>query len=280
MGLAVLSALTLAIPVCGEEVKQGFVFEEVLNQDKVVARPGDILKYTDSREGTWLHTSDGKVKVYRNQFTPLDPVFTPARAYIWLKEHPPQRSRDNPEPFGERFLLCQALTERFPNHELAENFQSMACDFYAQSQRIKTWGKTDWKDSIAVIDEYLAKYPNGPNADRLHFKRFRLANDPYEYEGSTRLILQQIERYQDYLVSHPNSEVADSVRSELARLYAMAYECFPESNEKERRWVRSKALKLYRQLAKSEDLETRQRARIALFNLEHNRRIYSGPNDW
>ena len=85
-------------------------------------------------------------------------------------------------------------------------------------------GKSSWKDSIAVIDEYLTKYPYGPNADRLHFKRFNLANDPYNYEGSIRLILQQIERYQDYLVSHPNSEVADSVRSDLARLYAMAYE--------------------------------------------------------
>jgi hypothetical protein len=270
----------MSTKVFAQEKKQGIVLTAIDKQGTLVAQPGDILKYTDSDNGTWLHTSSGEVEVYRDQITPLDERFTPARVYIWIQEHPLKRTRQNSEEFHRRFLLCRELAKRFPSHELAETFGAMACDYYIQSEGIKTMGKSGWEESVAIIDDFLARYPNGENADRLHFKRFELLNDPYEYEGSVRLILDSIERYQNYLVSHPHSSSSHRVRTKLARLYAMAYECFPKDSTKERQWVRSKALKLYGQLAKSDDLETRQRAQIALFNLKQGRRTYSGPNDW
>lgn len=246
----------------------------------VVAKPGEIREFIDSRQGTWIFTEAGKSKVFRGQVIPLDDSFTPARAYVWMKEHHLERLRSNSEAFHHRYLLCHELTQRFPDHELAETFGAMACDHYADWERLRTMGKTDWSGSITTISRYLTRYPNGKNAARLRFKRFELQTDPYEYEGSTRLILQNIERYQEYLVNRSEPGNLDLVRAKLARLYAMAFECFPESNERERQWVRSKALKLYGQLAISDDLDVRQRAQVAIFNLEHGRRVYSGPNHW
>ena len=281
--LAFLLALLFIVgigQVGAREKRRGLLPSPDLRQGSIDAKPGDIVEFTDSEDGIWIFTNQGKVEVYRDEIIPLDKDFTPSRVFIWLDQNRPKVTREAAAAFYQRFLLCKAIAERFPAHELAEEFAARACDNFVKSEGIRTMGKTSWEDSVGVIDDYLLRYPGGKHASRLHFKRFELKTDPYEYEGSVRLILQTIEQYQGYLVAHSDSREINAVRMKLARLYAMALESFPKSQQKERNWVRGKALKLYRKASQDGDLETRQRAKVALYNLEQGRRIYFNPNDW
>lgn len=270
----------LASAAVGQEQGKGYVLRTLTHNGKAVAQPGDIHDLKVGEHGTWLQTPTANVNLRGDEIIPLDRAFTPARAYIWLLEHPPSRIRSRHYEALERFKLCQSLIKRYPRNELHEPLMALSCDYYFSYERATTMGKTDWEATLRILDAYLRTYPSGSNAGRLHFKRFELTHDLYEYEGSTQLILTQIELYQGYLVANQDSDVIDDVRLKLARLYRLAYECFPKDNVKEKKWVLSKATKLYRELLQSRDLETRQRARIALYNIREGRRTYAGVNDW
>lgn len=280
--LVFFTLLSLAVTAEPVHKRTGILLVKLTVEGNEVARAGEVVTFSEPEPWELLVHIDGKTaSVMGGCVVPLDENFTPARAYLWMKQHPPARARAGTETHLERYQLCVALSERFPAHPLREELMALACDFHQTYERLSTMGKTNWKRTIAVQDRFLREYPRGANSDRIHFARFELRHSCYEYEGSIRLILEHIELYQEYLVAHPDSDVVDQVRSVLARLYRMAFECFPEGRVKEREWVRGKALKLYDDLLSSDDLEIRESARVAIFNLGEGRRTYhSSPRDW
>lgn len=279
-----LVGLLITITKAEAEPLRGILLQPLEREGKIVIRAGELVSFSPEGDATapfgWAHTEWGKIPLPVYGAIPLDQSFTPSRAYLWMKAHPVERRRDKVDEHLHRYHLCQALAHHYSNHPLTEELRAMACDFYREYEGVRTMGKTGWSETLKVYRDYLVDYPRGRNADRIRYAMFKLENSVYEYEGSIRLILGQIELYQRYLVNHPNSKVLDQIKSDLARLYRMAFECFPEESGPERTWVRSKAVKLNRELLSSENLELRESARVNLYNLEQGRRCYRGPTDW
>ncbi len=281
---AILIVLFITIPEAGAEPLRGILLQPLEREGKIVKQAGEVVLFSPEGDSTalfgWAQTERGKIPLSAYGVIPLDQSFTASRAYLWMTANPVERRRDNADEHLHRYHLCLALARHYPNHPLTEELRALACTFYREYERGRTVGKTDWSETLKVYRNFLVDYPKGLNFDRIHYEAFELENSVYEYEGSVRLILDHVARYQRYLVNHPNSKVLDQVKTDLARLYRMAFECFPEESKPERAWVRSKAVKLNRELLSSENLELRESARVNLYNLEKGRRCYRDPTDW
>ena len=137
----------------------------------------------------------------------------------------------------------------------------------------------------AICDIYVDKYPEGKYKDIFQWLSFYFTNKPYEIEGSAGVAIAQAELYDKYLSEHKESKASDEIKLKIAESCVIAYEClengesegFPE--EKGNDFLK-KATDLYRELLKDNDLKIRETARIGLYNIEQNKRIYFNANGW
>lgn len=68
----------------------------------------------------------------------------------------------------------------------------------------------------------------------------------------------------------------DDIRLKLGWLYRVVHECL---NKPEGPW-KEKARRICGQVLASQNATAREEARVALYNLEHERRVYAGANEW
>ncbi|RPI03133.1 MAG: hypothetical protein EHM64_12785 [Ignavibacteriae bacterium] len=259
-----------------------------------VGEPGQLVYITFSdtiRQKVTLEIND---KFYPNIddncIIPYDTMFTASRAYLYLLNHERNLwSQDILIEAKNAFLFAKNICALFPRHPLYEDIYALLCKNVEEYESIESYGKTNYPESISILNKYLLDFPNGKYKDQIEWQLVTLKNDLYEYEGSETGPLNQIEAYETYLNNHIRSTYSDAIKLEIARLYRIASECV-EHKYYDRKHdninidyaikLSSKAVAIYKLLVSSPDVKIRESAKVALFNITHNRKTYIGNNDW
>ena len=122
----------------------------------------------------------------------------------------------------------------------------------------------------------------------LEWRLVVLQNHVYEYEGCVDDPIDQAKIFTEFLKLRPNSKVKEEILLHIAYLYRVISECdSKEFNNKEYGNLliyKEKAINLLKKVLASNDLPSREKARVALFNIANNRTCYSSKNgqehDW
>jgi hypothetical protein len=291
--LAVLLSSAVTAHADGEWQK-GMLIRNVFREGVVVGTPGQVVRFRELPRVKVEIALDKDTTVEELNCTvkPYDKEITPSIVFLYLsmEKDAPGWCYKHPRPLEARFLLAKAVASEFPNHPLHEEMLAMACDFSIDYEAYVSDGKSLWRDTISLINEYLAKYPNGRYKDRLEWKKVQLQNGTYEYEGRAHHPLKEINAFNKYLKSRPDTKEKDNILLRLARLHRIVYECVTSADkermkagltEKEAKQHLKNAVKIYKKLIHSKNLKARHTARVALYNIEKSRATYSGiPGDW
>ena len=220
---------------------------------------------------------------------PYDSTFSMSRAYLLLQQEGPVWSHDVQKEVKYRYLLANNILEAFPAHPLYEEVFALLCDYAKKYESYKTYGMTRYRGPIALLKAYLRRYPDGTHRDRLEWKLVQLQHHIYEFEGVAKGPMSQAQAFENYLSANPKSKVANDIKLMIAKLYRIAHECVEYAKEQNIRAGFTEAdgerflersLGIYEELLESEEVETRETARVALYNIRHNRRVSLNSNEW
>jgi hypothetical protein len=296
MGLrcSLLIFLLLSLPATAAGPTKGMLLKP-LKDAKGAAEPGLAVQYLPSARtpGAVNVTALGRQfpDVPGDQVMPFDPDVAVCWVYLQLKGR-----RGDPE---HRFLLAKNVLAAVPAHPLREDLLALHClnarDYYRQPSGARTG------PPLALCRQYLSDYPRGSHRDEIEWLICRLETEPLEYEGDLPLLEASIGRFDRFLWQHPRSANRSEIQLQLAALNRQAYESlqramadkksqvvgFPDGkgkqvnySAKESQAFLDRARSIYRELAAGTDAEKRAMARLALFNIEHGRRLTSAPMDW
>ncbi len=206
--------------------------------------------------------------VLSSMVIPFDPVFAPSRIYLMLTaESWPEKTRCG---------VAQTAVRYFPRHPLYDDI------FLVDLECVERAASDDKSPPAAarrMVEDYLKRHPNGKLRDRFEWQLVQWDNYVYEYEGEADFPIREARAYERFLAAHPATTVADDIRLKLGYLYRVIHECLDRPEKPDRAW-REKARQMYEQLLQSPDTIVREKARVALYNLARNHRVYSSPDDW
>ena len=74
---------------------------------------------------------------------------------------------------------------------------------------------TDWVANFTGYENYLALWPDGPNADEAYWKSKTEPNACGDFEGTVEEYQQGIDSYSDFIKRFPNSSYAARAKSQL-----------------------------------------------------------------
>jgi len=169
---------------------------------------------------------------------------------------------------------------------------------YVQDYHIQLTAGKNVGPIIEVIKQFLREFPNSKHCEALEWQLFKLETEPYEYEGDVPMIESSIKYYEGFLAAHPVSQYREEAQLQIALLSRMAYESIAEGmypakvggvkidpnsktyTESDGQEFIDRAKKIYKRLLDSENVKTRERARVAQYNIRHGRRGYVNSNDW
>jgi len=272
--------------------EKGILVRPIKVDKRFVGEPGQVVTYSyvDTRKlDIWVMLNDTtRFNVFEHYVIPYDLIFAPSRIYLLLLEDPFQiiATQDIMQQARFRYLLTKNTCYQFPSHHLHEYFLAQLVRYTAEYFND---GKEPPMQAIAVAKEYIQEFPQGKFRDEVEWRLIQMENYEYEYEGYAIEPLTQMKVYEDYLSRNPNSHVADQIRLHLAYLCRVITESLDDDLEKNApdgfgkediRKYREKALDIYRQLLRSDDLTARETARVAIYNIEHGRTAYVGASDW
>jgi hypothetical protein len=288
-----LTLLLLALPAAAAGPAKGMLLKP-LKDAKGVAEPGLVVTYLPSARtpGAMHVTAAGRQfqDVPGDQVMPFDPDAAVCWAYLQLKE-----GRGDPE---YRFQLARNVLVAVPIHPLREDLLALHCLNARDYFRTPAGAKSG--PPLALARQYLSDYPRGSHRDEIEWLICRLETEPLEYEGDIPRLEASIGRFDRFLWQHPRAANRSEIQLLLAALNRQAYESLSRTlaekktqvagftdgkgkivnfSEKEARAFLERAKTLYRELAAA-DPQTRATARMALFNIEHGRRLTSAPLDW
>ena len=290
-----LILLLLSLPAAAAGPAKGMLLQP-LKDAKGAVEPGLVVTYLPSARtpGAVHVTAAGRQfqDVPGDQVMPFDPDAAICWAYLQLKE-----GRGDAE---YRFLLAKNVLAAVPTHPLREDLLALHCQNARDYFRSPTTGaKTE--TPLALCRQYLSDYPRGSHRDEIEWLICRLETEPLEYEGDVPLLEASIGRFDRFLWQHPRTSKRSEIQLNLAELNRGAYESLIREmaekksqvvgfsdgkgkivnySTKEAQAFLERARTVYRELAAGADTQTRATARLALFNIEHGRRLASAPADW
>ncbi len=292
---SLLILLLLSLPAAAAGPAKGLLLQP-LKDAKGAVEPGLVVTYLPSARtpGAVHVTAAGRQfqDVPGNQVMPFDPDAAVCWAYLQLKE-----GRVDPE---YRFLLAKNVLAAVPTHPLREDLLALHCQNARDHFRSPTNGvKTG--TPLALCRQYLSDYPRGSHRDEIEWLICRLETEPLEYEGDVILFEASINRFDRFLWQHPRAANRSEIQIQLADLNREAYESLKREmaekksqvvgfsdgkgkivnySVKEAQAFLERARTVYRELAASNDPRIRAMARLALFSIEHGRRMPPAPTMW
>jgi outer membrane protein assembly factor BamD (BamD/ComL family) len=282
---SILSVLFLSsVLTAPAEVTEKMVLKYHLNSPQTAGEfgePGQVVEVVRKADGKFAFQLEGlHFERRRSWLFPFDAEITPSMVFVHLTRMISKRWSTGDSRHG--YLLAKNVSELFPEHNLHEELLALQCWFSIGFDANEYDGKRH-PTALPCLEEYRATYPNGRYLDQVQWELFRLETDPYEYEGYVPGILESVEAYEQFLVKYPDSPYSGDAQLKIARLYSMAAESAESeanTSTEESRTFREKASEVYRSLLKSEDVKTRETARVMLYQLEQGLRSYINPNSW
>lgn len=276
---------------------KAFLLFPIESQGKSYGKVGQIVGYSENNEKNgYIIDVDGKMfnSIGSYSIIPYDADFTMSWLYLFV-------SKSEKSEIMEMKDLIKNILYAFPSHPLYEEIFAVILlersgykygrlellEVIATADELKIAKDEKGEDRYisAICDIYLNKYPKGKYRDIFQWLSFYFTNKPYEIEGSAEVAVAQAEIFNKYLAEHKESKASDEIKLKIAESYAIAYECLeygeggdiPKEKGKE---SLKKATDLYRELLKDDDLKIRESAKIALYNIDQNKRIYYNANGW
>jgi len=242
-------------------------------------QPGQLVKYSEQDDHKVRVKSGKQILTWpRSTVVPYDEEMIPSWVFLRLKDK-------RQDPASQLSLATNALL-LFPDHELSDDIWFSKCDYSEDVEGRATDGKT-LNETIGCLRGYLTKHPRGKHKDQAEWRLFQLETEPYEYEGDVEAILRAASRYQEFATEHPNSLYREQALFKLAKRYWMAAEAGDllvegarQLKEVEVKQYRRKAAGILENLQQAVNLETRETARVLLYQLTTGRRIYIGSDAW
>ena len=294
----------------GSFEEKGILRSPVRHEGFIYGEPGEVVNftYTESDSSKIDMEINGTVLEDFSWFhvIPYDPEFSVTWAYLLLvRERPVWSTRDAAVEVKYRRQLADNIITAFPDHPLLEEIFAIRYDLaeeYVERTSLLGGYGTGWiytglesydgllnynhRENIPFIDEYIMKYPDGPNRDRLEWIRAQLQNSVREHEFAESTIT-QAQAFEKHLKEHPDTIMADEIKLRIAYLNRYTHERIAagRSNrsgytlEDGKRFLQ-KSVGLYQELLLSENIKNRETARLILYNLKHNRRFNINPNHW
>jgi hypothetical protein len=289
--LPILALMSEAGPA--EFESKGILRYPILHERMRFGEPGQVVRYSVSPSDLWKADVELNGRVFKDALSghivPYDSEFTVSWTYVRLQRAEFLSGSNLLEDSKYRYQLARNVLKSFPSHPLSEELHALLCEYAETLESFEGNGKTRYKESIRLLEEYLAKYPGGRHRDRLEWKLVQLRNYWYEFEGHAGPPITQARAYEKYLSERPESEVANDIRLTIAKLYRIAHEYIEHARherykdgftEDDGRRFNVRSIEIYEELLKSQDLRTRERARVALYNMRHNRRVSLNANEW
>jgi hypothetical protein len=276
---------------------KAFLLSPINNQGKSYGKAGQIVGYGENKERNgYIIAVDNQAfnNIGAYSIIPYDADFDMSWLYLFVSKN------EKPE-IMEMKDVAKNILSAFPSHPLYEEIFAV---IFLERNGYK-YGRLDLLETIASFDElkiekdekfedkyisaicemYLKKYPNGKYTDIFQWLSFYFTNKAYEIEGSAEVALSQADSFDKYLTEHTKSKVADEIKLKIAESYVIAYECleygenkdFPKDKSKE---SLKKATDIYQGLLGTSDLKIKESAKIALYNIKQNKRIYFNSNGW
>lgn len=286
--------ILLSLPAAAAGPAKGMLLKP-LQDAKGAVEPGLVVTYLPSARtpGAVHVTAAGRPfqDVPGDQVMPFDPDAAVSWTYLQLKE-----GRGDVE---YRFLLAKNVLAAVPAHPLREDLLALHCRDARDYYRTPAGAKSG--PALALCRQYLSDYPRGSHRDEIEWLICRLETEPLEYEGDIPLLEASIGRFDRFLWQHPRASNRSEIQLRLAALNRQAYESLSRTlalkktqvagfadrkgkivnySAKEAQAFLERARAIYRELAAGADPQTRAASRVALFNIEHGRRLTSAPMDW
>jgi len=293
-GVIVLLVVILLTPMAISSEKQKGILIYSIKRDKdIVAEAGKTVEYSPGkRAGRLVIEINGKEyeDIPDYHVIPFDSEFSMSRIYIKLTD-------SHPNAVEYCYMLSKNTLESFPSHPLREEVFVLLCQ-YVQDYHIQLTAGKNVGPIIEVIKQFLREFPNSKHCEALEWQLFKLETEPYEYEGDVPMIESSIKYYEGFLAAHPVSQYREEAQLQIALLSRMAYESIAEGmypakvggvkidpnsktyTESDGQEFIDRAKKIYKRLLDSENVKTRERARVAQYNIRHGRRGYVNSNDW
>jgi len=272
---------------------KGILKYPILHEQIWFGEAGQVVRYSISPSDPWKADVELDGRVFKDagsgHIVPYDPEFTVSWAYVHLQREGFLSGSNLLEDSKYRYQLARNVLKPFPSHPLSEELHALLCEYAERLESFEGDGKTQYKESIRLLEEYLAKYPTGTHRDRLEWKLVQLRNYWYEFEGHAGPPITQARAYEKHLSERPESEVANDIRLTVAKLYRIAHEYIEHARHErfkdgftddDGQRFHEKSVEIYGELRKSPDLRTRETARVALYNMRHNRRVSLNANEW
>ncbi|MCE5210443.1 MAG: hypothetical protein LLG40_02680 [Deltaproteobacteria bacterium] len=273
--------------------QKGILIYPIEKEKKWLAEPGKIAfvkNYNSIKKLVDLEI-DGVlypgVKSY--YIIPFDPDFSVSKIYISILNIDDLLfSNDKNEEVRYRYFLSRNICIAFPNHPLFEDIHYYVCKLSAkyESEFESNEGKRPLVKTMSHIEDHLKKFPKGRYKDELEWRLILLKNHVYEYEGETEEPIKHAQIFSEFLKKNPNSKVKSEIQLHIAKLYRIIYEYSntDKQNLKIQAEYKEKAIKMYKKILVSGNLVSREIARVALYNIAHNRYAYQfikgRESDW
>jgi hypothetical protein len=257
----------------------------------LVGETGEVVSFASSdssNEPITVQLADGTYHNIWNAFlVPYDPRFTVSWAYLQLSTGAYAEGLETKmKEANARYRFAQNILKLFPSHPLEEEIMALIYNLAVDCESGQDEEHVSHDKSITAAKEYLSKFPNGKYKDRFELELLEQQNYRYEFEGSVKDIVEQANMYEEFLAQHPRYNNACGLKTWMARLYRMAYESFvfskaeQSSAEQDGQLYLQKARKLLQELLECEDTKIREKARVDLYNIDHNKRTYVDPDEW
>lgn len=295
LSLTLVLLISLSESIDAQIAQRGILIFPLEKVGKRVGSPGQMIafSFSDSTKDLATLWIDGKLfsNEHASGIIPFDSVFAPARVLLYLTSHEnPIWSHDIVEEAKCRYLLVKSACELFSFHHAYEELFALYCKYTAEYEHVSSDGKGQPSLAMAAATEYLRKFPGGRHRDEIEWQLLQLQHEVYEYEGFAETPRSQLIAYESFLSQHDISSVRNRVMLEMAYLCRVIYECLQADLEKnlpdgfvasDIQKYRSKAIDIYRRLASSSDPQLQRLAIVAIYNIEHNRTVYTGRRrDW
>jgi|GEM_PF-2485041 len=278
-----------------EILEKGILFFPISSGTAWLAEPGKVavIKKRSSDNRTIDIEIDGEMfqNVEAYSVIPFDPNFSVSKAYLTIiSQNDAPFSFEKKEDLRYRYLFAKNIFEAFPKHFLSEENHYLICklseDYQVQIEGYD--GKGLLTNTISFIQDHLKRFPKSKYFDELEWRMVVLQNHVYEYEGCVDDPINQAKLYAQFLKLRPNSKVRDKILLHIAYLYRVISECDSKefNNKKYGNLMiyKEKAIILLKKVLSSNDLPSKEKARVALFNISKNRTCYSSikgqEHDW
>jgi hypothetical protein len=257
--------------------ERGMLLYRIYENGQRYGEPGQVVQYRsiDAEQRRIEVEVDGEAFDIRHDYAviPLDPGYAPSRAYLLLKEgHPGDPGKES--HYEYRYLLARNVLEAFPGHPLADELTQLLCKATADYEAFRTDGKY-WDAALTCYRRYLAEFPQGAYRDVMTWQLERPRT--YEYEGYVGPMIEHVREHEAFLERHPDTAVRIEVQLAIGYLLLRAFDAWQDATDDRERGgydrddsfgFLQEARAVYRELLQGDDAETREQARVRLYEID------------